>query len=173
MTCENWINLIAAILVGGGTLALAFMTWKSIRQTQTIHGAERKDRLLSEIIEWTTELSNFNIAPPSDLRDIKDLEVIYRWSAPRWANFLSSKESIGKSLKRRAEVMWPNMGGFIEEVLKNIKLTALAMDYPKSSLSPDEVLKIIHKVGDCASELDNSVEKVTEEVDKIKTRDIG
>ena len=56
MTTSDWIQLIAAILIGGGTLALAFMTWKSIRQTRKIHRTERKDRLLNEIIEWAIDV---------------------------------------------------------------------------------------------------------------------
>ena len=45
MEISDWINLIAAILVGGGTLALAFMTWKSIRQT-------RRQRISDNIRIW-------------------------------------------------------------------------------------------------------------------------
>ena len=59
MTTDNWINLIAAILVGGGTLALAFMTWKSIRQTRRIREEDRelnfKLRLLDEVRDWARE----------------------------------------------------------------------------------------------------------------------
>ena len=37
MEVSDWINLVAAILIGVGTLTLAVMTWKSIRQTRRIH----------------------------------------------------------------------------------------------------------------------------------------
>ena len=52
MDTNNWISLISAILIGGGTITLAIMTWKSIRQTRDIQQRERRERLLNEIIEW-------------------------------------------------------------------------------------------------------------------------
>jgi hypothetical protein len=60
MTADNWINLIAAILIGGGTLALALMTWKSIRQTRNIREEDReldsKKRRLEEVQHWINEV---------------------------------------------------------------------------------------------------------------------
>jgi len=57
MTTDNWISLVAAILVAGGTLTLAVMTWKSIRQTRSIHESEHRQRLLNEISQWAIEVS--------------------------------------------------------------------------------------------------------------------
>ena len=54
MDTSDWIQLIAAILIGGGTLALAVMTWKSIRQTRGIQKSDKRERLLNEIIEWAS-----------------------------------------------------------------------------------------------------------------------
>jgi len=51
MTTSDWINLIAAILVGGGTLFLGIMAWQAIRQTRSIQKAENRERLLNEIID--------------------------------------------------------------------------------------------------------------------------
>jgi len=56
MATSDWINLIAAILVGGGTLFLGIMAWRTIRQTRSIQKAEKWDRLLNEIIEWATDI---------------------------------------------------------------------------------------------------------------------
>ncbi len=87
MDTDNWINLIAAILVGGGTLFLGIMAWRAIRQTRNIQKAEKKERLLNEIIEWAIDVAtcenSVSIEEPSliftklydkDLRayDIKD-----------------------------------------------------------------------------------------------------
>jgi len=55
MDTSTLINLIAAILVAIGTLTLAFMTWKSIRQTRNIQKSEKRQRLLNEIIEWALD----------------------------------------------------------------------------------------------------------------------
>jgi len=73
MITSDLINLIAAILIGGGTLALALMTWKSIRQTRNIQNSERRERLLNEIIEWAIDVGKCGKrADLSDLLHIAD-----------------------------------------------------------------------------------------------------
>ena len=52
MSTSDVISLVAAILIGGGTLALAIMTWKSIRQTRSIQKVETRERRLKEICDW-------------------------------------------------------------------------------------------------------------------------
>ena len=59
MDNSDIINLVAAILIGGGTLTLAYMTWKSIRQTRSIHETERKERLLNEIAKWSADVRKY------------------------------------------------------------------------------------------------------------------
>ena len=56
MTNSDWITLGAAILVGGGTLFLGIMAWRTIHQTRSIQKAEKRERLLNEIIEWTVDI---------------------------------------------------------------------------------------------------------------------
>lgn len=77
MDTSNWINLIAAILVGGGTLALAFMAWKSIRQTRSIQKAEKRERLLNEIIEWAEDIAECgtNVNLPVNIKLTSDLVI--------------------------------------------------------------------------------------------------
>ena len=60
MVTSDWINLIAAILVGGGTLFLGIMAWRTICQTRRIQKAERRERLLNEIIEWADDVAGWN-----------------------------------------------------------------------------------------------------------------
>jgi hypothetical protein len=57
MDIDNWINLIVAILVGGGTLFLGIMAWRTICQTRNFQKAEKRERLLNEIIEWAIDVS--------------------------------------------------------------------------------------------------------------------
>jgi len=64
MTNSDWINLIAAILVGGGTLFLGIMAWRTIRQTRSIQKAEKRERLLNEIIEWAIDICRCGLKPP-------------------------------------------------------------------------------------------------------------
>jgi len=59
MTIDNWINLIAAILVGGGTLTLAYITYISIRENRRIREEDRdrniKTRALRVVRNWANE----------------------------------------------------------------------------------------------------------------------
>lgn len=57
MVIDNWINLVAAILVGGGTLVLAVMAYRAIRQTRAIQKTEKREGLLNEVIEWAVAYS--------------------------------------------------------------------------------------------------------------------
>ena len=59
MEISDWINLIAAILVGGGTLFLGIMAWRTIRQTRNIQEAEKRERLLNQksFLIWFTGMS--------------------------------------------------------------------------------------------------------------------
>ena len=59
MTIDNIISLVAAIIVGGGTLFLGIMAWKSIRENRRIRDEDRKLnfrlRLLDEVRDWARE----------------------------------------------------------------------------------------------------------------------
>ena len=73
MTNSDWITLGAAILVGGGTLFLGIMAWRTIRQTRSIQKAEKRERLLNEIIDWAIEVAKCGKrADLSDLLHIAD-----------------------------------------------------------------------------------------------------
>ncbi len=85
MTTANWINLVAALIVGGGTLFLGIMAWRTILQTRSIQKAEKRERLLNEIINWATDVARYGIESDSpDLSDDKD-------AAKSWP-FLANQE---------------------------------------------------------------------------------
>ena len=67
MVTSDWINLIAAILVGGGTLALAFMTWKSIRQT-------RRQRSSDNIRIWARDALRMLVFTDTTQSPLENLE---------------------------------------------------------------------------------------------------
>jgi hypothetical protein len=87
MGTSDCISLISAILIGGGTLALAVMTWKSIRQSRMIQEAEKKERLLNEIIEWAENINIASLTPDISLiaRTTGDIQIL---STERDANTL-------------------------------------------------------------------------------------
>ena len=65
MTTSDWITLGAAILVSGGTLFLGIMAWRTIRQARSIQKAEKRERLLNEIIEWAIDVCRCGLKPSS------------------------------------------------------------------------------------------------------------
>ena len=176
MTCDNWINLIAAILVGGGTLALAFMTWKSIRQTRTIHEAERKDRLLSEIIEWTTDILQCSVTITEE-----DMKNIFSSQIPmtiyddvliplRLSEKLEDIAGTGVSIYRTAKHAFPgsNLEMFVELTYKDLVsfIRFLKIKREGKIKKPQAVRKL-------RSRLDQNAIMVIREATKIKTRDIS
>lgn len=104
MTTDNWINLIAAILIGGGTLALALMTWKSIRQTRDMQKRERKERLLNDIQNWA-ESGIVAIASASLQIDtnmiLNELNLNLRPVAAKMISVIIYTEKIGGDLKTK------------------------------------------------------------------------
>ena len=78
MTTSDWITLGAAILVGGGTLFLGIMAWRTICQTRSIQKAEKRERLLNEIIGWAIDIHKSSLEvhiPFIDMSRIRELEM--------------------------------------------------------------------------------------------------
>ena len=59
MTTDNWISIISAILVGGGTLTLAYIAYISIKENRRIREEDRelqsKRRALDVIRNWAQD----------------------------------------------------------------------------------------------------------------------
>ena len=66
MECNDIIILVEAVLVGGGTITLAIMTWRAIRQTRYIQRRERKNRLLNEIRDWIFSIKDITLEPMTE-----------------------------------------------------------------------------------------------------------
>jgi hypothetical protein len=140
MEVTDWISLIAAILVGGGTLALAFMTWKSIRQTRSIQKSEKRERLLNEVIEWALEVS-FTSRYVSDVT----------WdSKASWSEFhlrsgseitpkLENLRNRGEYIKQVSLTIDKDLGNVIDELIGNIEeRRTLFLEEMKFSSPPSE-----------------------------------
>ncbi len=173
MNTDNWINLIAGILVGGGTLTLAVMTWKSIRQTRNIHQKEHRDRLLNEIIEWATDILKFSPMPKEtifelELRkeepDVKDIIMLWQVSLQ--------------------EILLPiiSRGAYINRVSKNLGGKVWSATN-KAAYCLGNIIEYINKLDNTYGslealekpneELRNAAVEIIEEATKIKTRDIS
>jgi hypothetical protein len=97
MTTSDWISIISAILIGGGTLFLGIMAWLTIRQTRSIQKAEKRERLLNEIIEWAIDVSKRGA-------DINFLLLAAQIDEEPWGGLnLPSLQSNLRELKQRGE----------------------------------------------------------------------
>ncbi len=198
MTTDNLINLIAAILVGGGTLALAFTAWKSIRQTRKLQKTEHKHRLLNEIIEWGLEVSRVtSVSGFTRYAEVEDIQKQRLIIVSDLLGKFTSLETRGKYIKQIALKLENSLGNVVEEVIINIKernkLLVESMGMSRSGPPLDELLKIteilnvngealdglsdegkkIFDLGKNFKALGESANKVVEEATKIKTRDVG
>ena len=83
MQISDWINIIAAILVGGGTLFLGIMAWRTIRQNSNIQKAEKRERLLNEIKDWIFGIKDITLAPiTEDNLTFRQFNIASRYGVP-------------------------------------------------------------------------------------------
>ena len=164
MTCDNWINLIAAILIGGGTLALAFMTWKSIRQNRDIQKSENRDRLLGEIFKWATDVANSAISRRTMRTDeLWKTKLDYKY-------FRVVSKYISVVTSSSLNDLTPLVEDITKKLDKAIDTTKLVIDkhpgqkFIKNQADHDAIV-------DCENILRESVEELIKEVAKIKTKD--
>ena len=183
MTTDNWINLIAAILVGGGTLTLAVMTWKSIRQTRSIHQKERRDRLLNEIIEWASGCMScaFEINRPR-IGEAKSTEQYINRMQMELEDKLKSFQTKTGYIKGIAtlSLFGQSLSTVVNISIECLDLTINLIEKDKTNpkeeeeaekeQAKEELDKFIKREG---GGLYKCMNKVLEEAAKIKTRDIG
>lgn len=166
MTTDNWISIISAILIGGGTLFLGIMAWRSIRQTRNIQKSERRERLLNEIIEWGKNMleSELSAAPlQAGLKDPKTLiKLVYFDLLVKY-----------RKVNARSE--------YSIHIASNFK-GALQSTVNKAADKLRAIIKLLMEHFDTVTEreirelresLETSALAVIEEATKIKTRDIG
>ena len=185
MTTSDWINLIAAILVGGGTLFLGIMAWRSIRQTRSIQKSEKRERLLNEVIDWAVGISNWRIENKrifSELAHVEGLkqrvelfhahitETMQSFAGMRGKNLYVNKVALkfDQSLQKALAEIINNMEsyiGFLNEWDDNFDV-----NMPKNKL--EEQIDQAKKADKLMQSLERSANKVIEEAVKIKNRDI-
>jgi len=169
MASSDWINLIAAILVGGGTLFLGIMAWRTIRQSRSIQKAEKRERLLNEIIEWAIDVGKCAFEQKYDTVTGVSTEYFMRVSR---ANTLSRFNVVNA----RSEYV-TNIASVFEKDL------ALHSAVKGVTQKLDDIINIIgavlegkttpEKISESEISLYRCVGILTKEATKIKTRDIG
>lgn len=177
MEISDWINLIAAILVGGGTLALAIMAYKAIQQTRAVQKAEKRERLLNEIIEWAEDIrksSSGSIAPNEIIYDDGSMATASQMDFLRLRKTYQDINTKGTYVKAIAKVCRGNLLSVTESVIckldEIIKILEDCLTTSNTALSREEKHK---KVEACKRSLDSYAEDLIKEATKIKTRDIS
>ena len=77
MTTSDWINLIAAIIIGGGTLALAVVAFRSIRENRNLQIIRYKIELLDKVFDWLINVQACSTEDyfPEDLYSFKQYSL--------------------------------------------------------------------------------------------------
>ena len=186
MTTDNLINLIAAILVGGGTFFLGIMAWRTIRQTRSVQKAEKRERLLNEIIEWARSILTWRSRHKDIFRDVarstSDIESI-RLVHANIAQVLGDFAGITGLNEYMKEVALRLEQGLPETVEKLISDTGTYIDFLEQrfyELTPNikrgifsETDEVINTTEILAEQMVSSARCVLASVAKIKTKDIG
>jgi len=176
MTTSDLINLIAAILVGGGTLALAIMTWKSIRQTRGIQKNEKRDRLLNDIIEWAVDINkcgwerelSMPVGVPQERYELywvyQDINLLSKFRAAD-----AKSEYIGSI----ASAFGEDLTSAFDNVKKQLdKLLALRWKRLKSKKAEEEE-KLSEEIVETERKLHKFAEALGRVAAKIRTREIA
>ena len=183
MEVSDWINLIAAILVGGGTLFLGIMAWRTIRQTRSIQKAERRERLLNEIIEWA---ENFTKHPSTkifgDLVNAAGTEKVSLHVHAHIAEVLGNLSGqVGNSvyINKISQKFNKGLQDIVSKLSKDLDVYLNFLNKWYYSMSETIIKKQstgeehFKKADELARQTTLSAINVIEEATKIKIRDIG
>ena len=190
MTISDWINLIAAILIGAGTLFLGIMAWRTIRQTRSIQNSERKERLLNEIIEWAISVLKLN----SDLHSFTEsIRLAMSRVSTKKADELYSDtiglRDKGKYIKITANIAGDKADDAATKLQNELTTIANLLGTTRllNEISPEDTSKLVTTEDEMLKDKDenqDTIEKhrkklaplcnlIIEEVANIKTRDVG
>ena len=186
MDISDWINLIAAIIVGGGTLFLGIMAWRTIHQTRSIQRAEKRERLLNEIIEWAKKVYSMPWKFGSIFKEAVKITNENDAYLFKIAHIEEIKESFiefhGNNLyAKEISLCFTDLhNASLKLISEYEKYTALLEQYgtvvrkvKKNEATQVDEQEAESKVDASSRQINNYAYKVIKEATKIKTRDIG
>jgi len=178
MTNSDWITLGAAILTGGGTLFLGIMAWRTICQTRTTQKAEKRERLLNEIIDWAMEATRSKIegifkdlAKDDRYLDKKFIQAQIHEIRITYSNLTTKTAYICEVTKSFDS----DMGNNAKNTFVNIIIMAQILDElaevwgQKEKAEIEEYFKVLQKY---ENELKSSANKIIERASKIKVKGV-
>ena len=173
MDTSDWLYISSIISGVIGTLTLGVIAWLNIRQVRNTHKAERKERLLNEIIEWVTDLnkcaweSEYTISTGVSSGEYKILREANIFSRFRAA------DSKSEYIRNIALTFGEDLHSNAEQVKKQLD-ELLALKW-KSLLSEkdEEKQKLSEQIQHSEEKLYRVVEGLSRAAAQIKTKDIS
>ena len=170
MGTSDWISLISAILIGGGTLALAFMTWRSIRQTRNIQKSERRERLLNEVIEWAKEIrdiSSANIDPSIIVLDSPVEQIATQHDFLYW---YQKYQEVNANSEYVEEIAQKVFRGKLISVVRDVSLSLNDIIELLANCLINKAKENSEKVEKNKETIDSCAKELMREVAKLKTQ---
>jgi len=179
MTTSDWINLIAAILVGGGTLFLGIMAWQAIRQTRSIQKAENRERLLNEIIDWAIDVTKgellMEIADVAGIKDIRRARLYLYTTIDKLQFSFRQARTRGLYISGIVSILGADLQRSVGELVRNLEAHIQALkecmdtiDSPVCERTLSAAITVARKTTDPKKVLDESATRVLEEAVKIR-----
>jgi len=172
---ENVTTLFTAV-AALATLILAYAAFRTIKisseqkqllsnQTEFLNEQirflrqERLIKILDNVHVWANDMTNFRL----EIQKGKTQDAIRILSVVHWTAALKALETNGKSIKRQAGKIWPNLGPALDEVLTKISELNKYLLFNYQGKDQNKVALI--KVG----EIHASAQKLLTIVDDIKS----
>ena len=162
--------------MGGGTLFLGIMDWRTIRLTSTIQKAEKRERLLNEIIEWAVDVGKCGshidfLCLSAEI----DEEPWGELNLPTLQSSLRELEQRGEYIVRIANSLDKPLLTTVRKVKEEVMGYRLSIDaiFVKVKLGAEYNLSMILAPLMESDSLVNYTDNLITEAVKIKTKDIG
>ena len=144
------------------------MAYRAIRQTHAIQKNEKRERLLNEIIEWAVGVTECGFEKDFAHAELSDLLLDFAGIREGRSHYVSQIAlTFGQDLQRAVEKLVKDLNDHLDLLIECIDNISRATDKAAANSAA------IKRVGKHRALLNNSANKVIEEVTKIKTRDIG
>ncbi|MBA7474440.1 hypothetical protein ES707_09793 [subsurface metagenome] len=174
MSTSDWITLGAAILVGGGTLFLGIMAWRTIHQTRSIQKAEKRERLLNEIIEWAIDIAKcgkeIDLSTLLQIPDDKK-NIFVPLKMKEMAISLGAMEGRNQYISTIALTFGEDLREAIDILLDSLEEYKELLSTKSEDIT--DMSEIVEKLDSHDRQLLTATNNVIEETVKIKTRDIS
>jgi len=181
---KEWAQVISA----GITLLAVFVALgigvSSLIQTNKLQKAEKRERLLNEIIEWAVDVTKgevlMEITDVTGIRDIRGARFYLYTTVDKLQFSFRQARTRGLYISGIVSILGADLQRAVGELIRNLEvhIQALrecmdAINSPACETTLDGAKSAARKTTDSKKLLDESATRVIDEAIKIKTRDIS